>query len=451
MCEDNKTSQSYYNYLEVLVKLEKYQDALEVFNSLSDEIKLDANILYLISTIAADKRQLLLERIVKIDETHEKANLELAKIEFEKGEYGKVINYCLHLEDDNPIALYYLALVESARHNYQRSIELFAKAIKFDNEEHDFYIDLAKAYIEISWFEEALIVLKKSINLSLIKNNKANLDECYLLTGWVSLKQNEEQKAVLNLNSIKENSSFYPMAQILLQTINLKNLNLAKAKSTLESYLDKHGNNPLLLDTLASVYKELKLSSKAIEILEHAKDLYPDSTYYTLEIIDLLIDEKRYDEAVRLINEFGRKYENCANIYNSLARIYYRLNNLEKALECIDIYLKLDNNTSESYYFKGLILNDMSHFEDARKSIYTAIKLNPTNAKYYNQMARSYSGLGDNQGALLYSKEAIEIDPDEIEYKKRAYDISLLIGNQNQIEIYKNQLERSEKILKLKR
>ena len=113
--------------------------------------------------------------------------------------------------------------------------------------------------------------------------------------------------------------------------------------------------------------------------------------------------------------------------------------------------MELDNNNSEAFYFRGLILNDLAQYEDARSSIYNAIKLNPNIAKYYSQMARSYQNLKEYKNALLYSKEAVEIDPNEINYKKQAYEISLLIGDKSQIEMYKNQLERSEKILKMNR
>ena len=51
LCEENKTVQNYYNYLKALINLEKYQDAIEIFNGLSESIKLNTEILYLISPL----------------------------------------------------------------------------------------------------------------------------------------------------------------------------------------------------------------------------------------------------------------------------------------------------------------------------------------------------------------------------------------------------------------
>ena len=451
MCEENKTPENYYNYLKTLIKLEKYSDAIEVFNSLDEKIKLDVDILYLISTISADKKELILKKIVELDETNIKANMDLATIEFERKNYNKAVEYCLNLDEDIALAYYYIGYSEATKHNYNKALEYFSKAIQLDKDEHDFYLDLAKTYIDISWFDEALCALKKSINFSLIKNKLNNLDEKYFLSGWILIKKNEFSKALLNLNSIKENSNLYPKAQVLIQTINLKNMNLAAAKTTLEEYLNKEKENPILLDTLGAVYKELKLYKKAIEIYSKALELYPDSIYYALEIIDLLIDDENYEAARDKINDFRKKYENCANIFNSLARIYYRLKDPQKALEALNRCLELDKNTAETYYFKGLVLNDLSRFEEAKNSIYQAIKINPNIAKYYAQMARSYQGLEQYENALLYTKEAIELNQNEINFKKQAYEIALKIGNEAQIKLYQKQLKRSEEILKLKR
>lgn len=450
-CENNKNSIAYLNYFKALVALNKTQDAIEIFNALDENIKLDPDILYTISKIDPKKRKLLLEKIVDIDETHVDANLELAEIELREGNYNKVINYCLNIVDDNPLALYYLALVEQSRHEYSKAIDLFIRAINIDYDTHDFYFDLAKAYCDIAWFEEALFMLKKSVNFSIAKNEKEKLDEKYFLIGWILIKQNQSSKALLNLNLINKNSSFYLRAQILIQSINLKNKNLATAKKALEQNYEKEKDNPLFLEVLAGVYKELKLYKQSIETYKKALIYYPDSIFYALEIIDLLIDNEEYDEAIKRINDFCSKYKNCANIYNSLARIYYRLKDLSKALESINRYIELDCNNSEAYYFKGLILNDMSDYEKAAESIYEAIKFKPDAAKYYAQMARSYLGFNQPNDALLYIKEAIELNQNEINYVAMAFEIAQKIGNKHLVELYQKQLERSKALREVSR
>ena len=449
MCEEFKNAKSYHNYLKTLIALNEQEKAFEVFNSLDESIKLDCDILYLISTISYDKKEIVLKKVVEIEQNHLQANIDLAEIEYNRQNYNKVVSYCLNVDEENPIIYYYLGKVESIRLNHARAIQMFAKAIELDNDEHDFYLDLAKAYIDAAWFDEALYTIRQSINMSIAKNNNKNLDEKQFLSAWILIKQNKTSKALLNLDSIKKDSQYYTKAQILAQVINLKNSNISNVVSKLEKYYEDENDNIILLDTLA--YKELKQYKKAIEIYQNSLKKYPNSIYYNLELIDLLIDDKRHDEALALINKIGPSCDKCPTIYNSLARVYYRLKDFENALMAINKFLELDPNKAESNYFKGLILNDLEKFEEAKNSIYNAIRLNPANAKYYSQMARSYVGLKEYENALVYSKEAIEIDPNEINFKKQAYETSILIGNLTQIEIFKKQLERSEKILKLKR
>ncbi len=449
LCEGHKSPESYYAYMYALIKLEKYQDAMDVFNSLDDSIKMDCDILYLISTIYPEKRVQFLEKILSLDSSNLNANLDMATIEFEKGNYSKVISYCLNIDKEDPLALYYLGYIELDRRNYGKAIELFVKAINLDTKNRDFYLDLAKAYSDICWYDEALLAIKKSINISLIKNDHDSLDEKYYLSGWILVKQNKFSRALLNLKAINKKSKYYEHAQILIQIINLKNTNLASAKKKLEQYYENDKTNPFLLDALALVYKELKMYRKAINIYSRALELYPSSIYYAQEKIDLLIDDKDYEDAMFLINQTKEKYENCANIYNSLARIYYRLNKLDDALDSLNRYVELDNNNAEVFYFRGLILNDLSRFEEAKDTIFIAIKLNPAVAKYYCQMARAYTGLEDYESAILYAKEAIEINPSEIKFKKQAYEISMHLGDNKQASILKNQLKRSEKISKI--
>ena len=449
LCEYDRSAQSYYCYIKILIMLDKKQDAMTIFNSLIDELKLNADLLYLISTISDDnKKKVMLEKVIELDDTHIQANMDLATYYYNHSDYNKVIKYCLNVDENVPLASYYLGMIEAKRKNYTQAIEHITRAIKFDSNEHDFYLDLAKCYIDISWLSEALSVLKTSINYSLIKEKNENLDEKYFLSAWILIKEKKYQTAKLNLDVINENSKFYPKAQILAQVINLKETNLSTAKSVLEKYFEKESSNPILLDTLASVYKELKLYKKAIEIYKKALEVYPESIYYTLELIDLYIDEKDYNQALELISQFQNNNINCLSVFNSLARIYYRLDEKEKALENIEKYLNSDKNNAESFYFKGLILNDLKEYKNAALSIYEAIKLNPTCAKYYNQMAKSYYGLGNFNDALLYSKEAIELDNNEINYKKLAYEIALKTQNKNLIEIFEKQLKRSEAILK---
>ncbi len=447
ICENEKNTTSYCDYFKVLYKLGKYQDIIEIFNSLDEEIKLEPEILYLLSLVDVEKKEVLLKKVLELDDTHKNANLDLAKISFEKKDYKTTIKCCINLDENIPEVSYYLGII-NAKPNPNKSIEYLINAIKYDNNKNDYYFDLAKIYIDITYYTEALECLSQSIKYSLINDKKENLDEKYFLSGWILFKKQEFQNALLNLNLVNEKSKFYTNAKILIQAINLQNENLAQAKETLEKIYTEQPENKILLDTLAMVYKNLKNPKKAIEIYKKALTLSPESLFYKLELIDLYIDINLYAEAMVQIDKIKQTNKNCVSIYNSLARIYYRLKDYTNALNNIEEYLKLDKNNAESFYFKGLILNEIKEYQKAKSSIYSAITLNPNNAKYYSQMAKSYFGMNEYEDALLYAKEAVELNPNEINFKKQILEIAQKLGNKEQIEFYEKQLKRSENILK---
>lgn len=448
ICENERNAITYLNYFKVLYKLEKFQDIIEIFNSLNEDIKLEPDILYLISLVDKEKQEMLLKKILEIDESHENANLDLAQIAFKNKDLNLLIKCCINLDENIPEVSYYLGIIEIKNKNYNKAISYIVNAIKKDKNKNDYYFDLAKAYIDITYYVEAIESLSLSIKHSLMTGTKENLDEKYFLIGWLLYKKEDYQNALLNLNMVDKNSKFHTNAEIIIQAINMQIDNSAKVKDKLEKMYVRQSENIILLDTLAIVYKNLKMTKNAIKIYNKALKLHPESLFYRLELIDLYIDINMYSDAMTQIEQVKKINKNCVNIYNSLARIYYRLNDYTNALANIDEYLNLDKNNAESYYFKGLILNDLNKFEDAKTSIYSAITLKPDNAKYYSQMARSYFGLGQYEDALLYSKEAIELSPSDINYKKQGYEIALKLDDKEKISLYEKQLKRSESILK---
>lgn len=105
LCEYDKSAQSYYCLIKILIMLDKKQDALTVFNSLVDELKLNADLLYLISTISDEnKKKVMLEKIIELDDSHIQANMDLATYYYNISDYNKVIKYCLNVDENTPLA-----------------------------------------------------------------------------------------------------------------------------------------------------------------------------------------------------------------------------------------------------------------------------------------------------------------------------------------------------------
>ena len=315
----------------------------------------------------------------------------------------------------------------------------------------EFYFELAKAYMDVNWFEEAISTIKSSITLY-IKNgvNQDAIDKNYLLLAWVFEKQKDYDNALFNLTLISKKSPLILEAQVLKALISYKKGKIIDSKKILEEIYENYPDmrdNLTLLDSLGGIYKDLKLNAKAKEFFEKHLENFPESLHTACELVDLLIDMEDYDLAESYIEKYS-SYGKVVSFLNSKARIYFRKKEYQKAIDELDELIKYDKNNAESYYFKGLIQNIKGEFEKASDNIQTALGLNPLPAKYYAQLAISYSGLKKYEEAMLFVKEAIEIEPNDLNYKELASEISEKAGKNTESAFWRSIVAGTESIIK---
>ena len=99
--------------------------------------------------------------------------------------------------------------------------------------------------------------------------------------------------------------------------------------------------------------------------------------------ISKLLNEKNYEEALKLCDDAIKSNSGDSQIY-----IYRGLtkNNLEKYEEAIEDYeasLKLNSNNAASYYFIGLTKDNLGLYDEAINNYDKAIELNPTHIDAY--------------------------------------------------------------------
>ena len=116
--------------------------------------------------------------------------------------------------------------------------------------------------------------------------------------------------------------------------------------------------------------------------------------------------------------------------------------------ENLKILNQLDINNAEGFYFLGLVQNDTCQAEAALENFKIALTLNPMPAKYYAQTARAYETMGNLEDAMLYIKEAIEIEPGEINYKRQAKNIAQKMNDKEKADFYNSQIVRMEQLLR---
>ncbi len=452
LCKKSKSVENYINYFKVLFKLHLFDEIKELYNSLDDEALHNEEIMYIVSKTEPENKYELLEYIIKTDSNNINAKLDLGILCFKKQDYNyaKELFECVVQAENNPKAYYYLGLIFNKKNEHTKAIDNFLKAIKYDKTKvNNYYFELAKAYCDINWLNEAQIAILRSLSILANATPYADtIDEHYFILGWIYSKKNDTKNAILNLDMIEPHSAIYNKAQVLKNMLEFKKGNIIEAKLNLEKLYETDKDNPLLYSSLGEIYKELKLYKKAVEIYKDGLKTYPDSFSFLSEIVDILIDDKDYDEALKYADDFITNYPNCPSAYNSLARIYYRQKEYGKALNELSKLIQLDKNNAEAFYFMGLILNDLANPNDAIEHLTIALNLNPTKAKYYAQISRAYNLAENHNDAFLFIKEAIELAPEELSYKKQAAMIADETGNKEEAKFYQKLVQNSENIAK---
>lgn len=446
--------QYYIKQLEILYRLNKTDKMRELYEAFDDNLKNNAQILYIMSKTNLYPKIEFLSRAAKTDEDFAPAYFNLG-VEYFNGEnYEQALENFKHVLEleANPLAYFYIGLILHISGKFFEAINNYLECLKLDKANDRCYFELAKAYIDINWLDEAQVAIKNSMGILKLKDEfSPMLDEHYFLLAWVLSKQDNTKDALLYLELIDKNSKMYPNAQILKNTLSLEGENYIKAKEILENYyknnIEEQGN-PILIESLGKIYKHLQLHKKACELYEKALENYPDSVFYTLELINALIDDKCYDRALELTKHLEKTSPKCPSTYNSFARIYYRLKNYDSAIENLKTLIELDKNNAEGYYFLGLVQNDTCQAQEAVENFKIALTLNPMPAKYYAQMSRAYETLGRLEDAMLYIKEAIEIDTGEINYKKQAKNLAQKMNDKEKTDFYGSQIVRMEQVLK---
>lgn len=455
-CVNSKNPLDFVKYFSVLLKLKKTDLILQKYNELSDELKSNPEIMYIISLLSADdnKKKDFLEKIIKAEPTFIEAIFDLALIYYNQDNDKKaeeLFNNVLKLKKDS-LSYYYKALIQIKRKEFFPAIDSLHGAIRSSKGRiPEFYFELAKTYMDINWFDEAITTIKNSITLY-IKNgiDKNAIDRSYLFLAWAFEKQNDYDNALFNLSLIDLNSIYNTEAEILRALIMYKKGSIVEAKNKFEQLYEKKEEareDLTLISTLGSIYRDLKLNNKAKEFYEKHLEKYPDSIHTVCEYVDLLIDIEEYDRAEEFINKYN-SYGKIVSFLNSKARIAYRKKDYKAALNSLDELLMYDKNNAEGYYFKGLILNQKGDYLNALKYTKTALELNPTPAKYYAQAAYSNMYLENYSEAILYIKEAIEIEPYNLNYKKLAAEISQKAGKPSEAEFWNSIVNRTENIIK---
>ena len=259
---------------------------------------------------------------------------------------------------------------------YQKNIKSTVAA------NHIYYINGGAYYFDQRDYKKALSFFDQYIdvaNLPMFKGEKtAERDSNYMMCQF-----------------------YAAVAAMQVEDSNLALEKLSRAKDTPYRQYDVY-------QYLCYEYEQTKDSINLEKTLKEGMQLFPDSSYYLLSLINLYIYSNRNDEAVNLLNTAIAQQPNSSQLYHALGSVY------ESGIK--------DPLKAEEYYAKALELdpNNPTALSNMGRVFYNqgVNKLGEANlisdAKKYNEEKEIAKELFKK--ALPYFEKAHQQNPDEREY-----------------------------------
>ena len=177
-------------------------------------------------------------------------------------------------------------------------------------------------------------------------------------------------------------------------------------------------NDPDNIDVKQNLAKELFGSGKSEQALEVLDSLLGQSgiTRELQELhVQILLDLHRFDHAESLIRDLKRRYPEEESVW-SLEMLYCEWNKDHYAV--IDIAKKILERTpgdASVWDTLGRIYFELNSIDESRASHQRAIDLDPDNPEYRNHIGLTYAALGEREQAEENYRAAIAMNANDVE------------------------------------
>jgi len=308
----------------------------------------------------------------------------------------------------------YLGLLKLDQQKIGEAINYFQFAIKIEQHNAFYYYNLGTAYSLNGWLQEAEEAFKKAVRL---EPNNAIYN--YALA-YLYYERRDYSKAQEGTESVLKIDANHTDAKILQAMINAKNGNIMLAKNVLYELTQTVTNNDFLYYAMAKIYKEFPLYKEAIECLQNALNIKPESLEYLSELADCYCETGEFQIAQDIVTKV--LFLNKHFIYGHLlqAKINIKQGKFNEASKIVCNAIKLDSSCAEAYKYQAEIYAAQGLKNRSIENAKIAVSLNPNNHEYYAFLAKLYFDAQEYEDAFLYYKEASLLDELNVDYLYKA-------------------------------
>jgi tetratricopeptide (TPR) repeat protein len=343
--------ESKFNLTRAYLLAGRSAEGLKSAAELSNENKDDVQLHFTLGVLLASQKQyraaqLELEKANALQpETFEILH-NLGQTYLRGGEYPKAelaLNRALKLKQDSPETLYLLAQVYADEKKPVDALEMLVRAHKLAPQNTDVIFLLARVSMTQNYFEDAIPLLESGLQIAPKRADlHAALGESYFMSGKTE-KAIDEFKMLVALDPSARSYAFMGLSYRHLGRFD-------EAKKYFQEGLKLDPHNGSCLFNMGYIEERQGDHQAAEGFFQQALRSNPDDSEALLEVANLRIASKKFEEAAVLLRRYVKVSRDPASGYYKLAMVERNLHQTEAAQRDLSVFQTLSKNASTGPY-----------------------------------------------------------------------------------------------------
>ncbi|MFI5096182.1 MAG: tetratricopeptide repeat protein, partial [Candidatus Acidiferrales bacterium] len=345
---DNATR---FNLTRAYFRAGKTAEGLKLATELSAENKNDVQLHFTLGVLLASQKQyrgaqLELEQADALQPEAVEILYNLGQDYLRTGDTAKaelVLNRALKLKPDSPETLYVLAQVYQQQNRSLDALDTLVRAHKLAPQNTDIIFLLARVSMTQNYFEDAIPLLESGLKIAPQRADlHAALGESYFMSGKEE-KAIEEFKSLVALDPSARSYAFLGLSYRHLGRFD-------EAKKYFEAGLKQDPHDASCLYNMGYIEERQGNHARAEVLLQEALRSNPDLSEAMLELANLRIENKRFQEAAELLRRYVKVSREPSSGYYKLAMVERSLHQMDAAQRDLNVFQTLSKNAPAGPY-----------------------------------------------------------------------------------------------------
>ncbi|HET8923100.1 MAG TPA: tetratricopeptide repeat protein [Candidatus Acidoferrum sp.] len=346
------------------------------------------------------------------------------------------------------------ALLQAARKHHPKSVSVLKAIGSFEIEAESFDAAIAALQAAVALAPKDVTTLNMLGTAYLGKGDKdaalAQIEKALaldsgdqharFLRAQVFADNNKNEEALRDAEKVFEAKPDSQPARMLLAKILIRLKQCARAANILQPPGDAAALDTEALFLLGNAYdcegkadlaKSARDEFAAASENERRRAENEVQSKHLYEKANELARQNKFNEALDLVQQALEKNPKNGFAYSQEAKIFFSINEKEKAQEAIGRALAIQPYQPDFLYVAGVIAEGDGKDEEALRTFEQVTQISPKEADAYFEMGRILMKRNDRVRALAAFRTASELEPDDPDYKRAVAEASVAEEKKN--------------------